>query len=144
MQPYLNFPSFLLFLTQENLVLPRTPSTPTKPKDPPGCDHEDITNFVPYTNDLGYFKTPYLEQHPLWPRQCGGCNILFVDKKKADVNIKTELRVCPTTHVYLCKNGANSAHPCTLGYCRNCRVEKVGSTPTTRNRKKSSRLSHNE
>jgi hypothetical protein len=50
-----------------------------------GCNH-NYSILVQYNNELGYFKKTYLDKHPLWPKSCSDCGVLFV--LKVDPNIK--------------------------------------------------------
>jgi hypothetical protein len=110
--------------------------TPSKRKQPDGCSHDDITSFESYTNDLGYFKSAYLEKAPYWPNQCHECATMFVDKPESQI-AENEYKVCMKNPAFLCKNAAKSTHPCTFGLCKTCRKSVLGASPTRkRNRKR--------
>jgi hypothetical protein len=67
-------------------------------ENPSGCDH-NYSILVQYNNELGYFKKTYLDKHPLWPKSCSDCGVLFVLK---DVqSCERELRGCFSLAKYL-------------------------------------------
>jgi hypothetical protein len=112
--------------------------TPSKRKQPDGCRHNDITSFERYTNDLGYFKSTYLDKNQFWPKQCDACAIIFVDKPESQIAEK-EYKVCSKSPVFLCRNAANLSLPCTFGLCKECRYSVLGASPS-RQRKRSRNL----
>jgi hypothetical protein len=91
-------------------------------ENPSGCDH-NYSILVQYNNELGYFKKTYLDKHPMWPKSCSDCGVLFV--LKVDINIKEkQYKVAARTPVRMCQNAANSKHPCMYALCSPCKISK--------------------
>lgn len=125
---------YILFFTS-TISTQEEVHTPTKRKQADGdCTHDDITSFVSYTNELGYFKSAYLDKNVWWPKSCNNCDIQFIDKPESQINEETDYKVCMKNPAFLCRNAANSAHPCTFGLCKNCRYTVLGASPTRKRR----------
>lgn len=112
-------------------------TTPTKTKTKPNrwdCDHDSPGNFGAYDGSMGYFDSAYLEKTANWPKACAMCDVKFVNKKVAN---EGEYKVSAATPAYLCRNGANSQHPCCYGLCNVCRKVVVGASPRRKRIRKS-------
>lgn len=112
--------------------------TPTKQNKTPtkhrwDCDHETVGCFRAYDGSMGYFDAAYLKKTDTWPKNCASCEVLFVNKKEVG---EGEYKVSVATPAYLCRNGANSKHPCCYGLCSPCRKEIVGTSPTRKRKRK--------
>jgi hypothetical protein len=105
-------------------------------ENPSGCNH-NYSILVQYNNELGYFKKTYLDKHPMWPKSCSDCGVLFV--LKVDPNIKEkQYKVAARTPVWMCQNAVNSKHPCMYALCSPCKIAKRPgpSSPSRRKRKR--------
>jgi hypothetical protein len=116
---------------EEEDEVPLTPSKRASAVDENGCDHKDASTLVTYTHELHYFKKPYLDKNPRWPKECANCGKKFVDKPLSQIQ-EGDYKVTTRDPVYLCKHAADKRHPCVFGLCKGCKVETMGGSPTRR------------